>query len=348
MSLAPLLTAIGRRLGHDAADLRAEALERWVIAPAEDMQVRKAIFLPHQLDRIRQSAFVAVADVRRAFEGDFSSPQTPTYGYRFRHVDLVDGVLYGHKGIMHLRRRQHWPLWKMRPREAISGALYESWIGNRWFGTWLHDDCLTYPLAVQYGQPVTSAPELATGHVRQYESRLGMRPRRVTDVHFDELVLFDDRPHNAHKKARAAAFRRLMFGTQDLSPHPGVYIRRGQTGDQRSLLNEAALAQHLQRHWGFLVLDPPSASVDDIVQACSGARVVAGVEGSHLVHGLVTMPDDACLFVVQPPDRTECVLKLNTDREGQDFAFVVAQGELSGFSVDLDEVDKTLEMVFSR
>jgi capsular polysaccharide biosynthesis protein len=161
-------------------------------------------------------------------------------------------------------------------------------------------------------------------------------------------VLFDDRPHNANKKERAAQFRRLVVGQWPSEARPGVYIRRGHTGDQRSLLNEQALAEHLADRWGFEVLDPPALTVDQMAQACAGVRVVAGVEGSHLVHGLVMMPSDACLFVVQPPDRTECVLKLNTDREGQDFAFVVGQGDVRGFMVDLDEVDRTLAQVFSR
>jgi capsular polysaccharide biosynthesis protein len=110
-------------------------------------------------------------------------------------------------------------------------------------------------------------------------------------------------------------------------------------------LNEAQIAEALMSRRGFKVLDPMKATVAEIIEACAGARVVAGVEGSHLVHGLISMPPDAALFVIQPPQRVLSVLKHATDRQGQRFSFVVASGGKDEFSVRLDEVERTLDLL---
>ncbi len=78
--------------------------------------------------------------------------------------------------------------------------------------------------------------------------------------------------------------------------------------------------------------------------ACAGAEVVAGVEGSQLTHGVVAMPEDSTLFVLQPPLRATSVLKLFTDRARQRFSFVVGEGGDTDFRVDIGEVHRTLDL----
>jgi hypothetical protein len=226
---------------------------------------------------------------------------------------------------------------------VTSGAIYESWVGNRWFGTWLLDDCLAYRLAERFGQPVTTA-RAACGHAFEYELRLGMAPRRLERARFDELIVFRDFFNTADRKARADDFRRRLVGSAPPAVHPGVFLLRGQRGTRRVLANERALAEQLARTRGLRLLDPESSSVAEIVAACAGARVVAGVEGSQLVHGLMLMPPAATLLVLQPPDRVASVLKSATDRQGQRFAFVVGIGDQSAFRVDPGEVLRTLDL----
>lgn len=47
-------------------------------------------------------------------------------------------------------------------------------------------------------------------------------------------------------------------------------------------------------------MDPSTASVAEILAACAGARVIAGIEGSQLAHGMMVMPDDATFFAIFP------------------------------------------------
>jgi hypothetical protein len=346
ISFHPAVDALHKRFGRSRPDLEAVAAERWTIAPAATRHIPPARYIPAQLDRITHAVFGSVAEVVRDFRGGYDARQQPTLGFRLRNVDLVDGVLYTRGGCRHLRpRRRRAPVYR-RPAETTSGTLYESWVGNRWFGNWLFDDCVTYALADRFGAPVTSALH-ATEHMRRYEHLLGFAPRRVDRVHFDELVIFRDVGGNADREARADHLRRRLIGDSQPAAHPGVFLLRGDTGARRVLINEIAIAEAFRERRGFTIIDPLATSVDAIVAACAGARVIAGVEGSHLVHGLVSMPRDAVLFTIQPPDRACSVLKTVADRQRQVFAFVVGIGGCDGFIADWDEIERTLDMALN-
>lgn len=341
ISLQPGAYAVKRLLGVPIEDINAQASDRWIVSPSSTTTVRRAKMLPNQLARIRGSEFGTIQEVVRDFVGDFDSIQPETMGYRLRGATLIDGVLYNDSAVRHLRPRlRHLPVC-LSPPQLSQATLYESWLGNRWFGNWLSDDCLTYQLAEAEGTPITSEP--AIGHKPDYERRLGMRPVRMAAARFGELILFDDQSHNEGKRERAGQFRTRMIGAGS-SPHPGVFLLRGESGDRRVLLNERAIAEHLAVRRGFTVLDPTQADLDEIIRVCSNAAVVAGVEGSHLVHGLMLMPPDARLFVVQPPARVVSVLKMVTDRQGQDFSLVVGVGHNEAFRADVEEIERTLDL----
>ena len=321
------------------------AFDRWTIAPPTKRYISPAKFLPHHLDRIRAAEFGSIERVLKGFKGDYETTQEATIGYRVKDVDLIDGVLYGKSASKNLRpRRARLPVYA-RPKESASGAFFESWVGNRWFGNWLSEDCLTYRLAEEFGTPVATRPR-TEGHEPQYASKLGVQPQQVADVHFDEITLFRDLGQNEGKKKRADRLRqKLLSAVGQVSENPGVFILRGNKGDRRLLSNEAEIAEKFATKYGFRIVDPYQMSVDEIVSACAGARIAAGVEGSHLVHALAVMPPNATLFVIQPADRVVVALKILTDRQGQGFAFVVGDGGCDGFSVNWDDIERTLEMV---
>lgn len=342
-AIAPTLNSFSRIIGRRMADIAADATERWEICPSETTYVPPAAFLPSQIERIRGAEFGSIGDVVRDFRGDFEAVQAATLGFRLKDVDLVDGVLYGTHGVRHLRPRSKRRLAYRVPTERVSGAFYESWVGNRWFGNWLQDDCLTYRLAERCGVPATTTLR-CTGHMAAYEQRLGIDPLRITRARFEELFVFFDAANNSSRRERALDLRARVIGNAHVERHPGVYLLRGKSGDRRLLSNEQEIAGRLARERGFRLLDPSTASLDELVRDCAGAAVVAGVEGGHLVHGLMLMPRDATLFVIQPPDRTVSVLKMTTDRQGQGYGFVVGEGNLEGFRADGDEVMRTLDL----
>ncbi|MFO1105124.1 MAG: glycosyltransferase family 61 protein [Amaricoccus sp.] len=338
---------MGRPFGLLPQELESTAIDRWEVAPSERIFIPPAIRLPGQMERIRGTEFGTVEAVMRDLRGGFEAEMGQTLGFRLTGVDLVDGVLYGAQAVKHLRPRERLMPAYLVPTEVTRGAMYESWVGNRWFGNWLSDDCLTYPLAAAYGDPVTSSL-VRTGHVPDYEDRLGIEPRRIDRVHFEELILFRDTAHNASRRARADSFRARLIGGREPERHPGVFLLRGGTGAERILMNERAIAERLAAEHGFRVLDPSTAPLSKIVEACGGASIVAGVEGSHLVHGLMLMPRKATLMVVQPPERAVSVLKMITDRQGQRYAFVVATGDGVRFSAEWSEIVRTVDLILKE
>lgn len=344
LSLNPGLHAVKKLLGAPVHDLEAVALESWEIAPAMTRVLPPAKFLPGQIERITGTTFGTMPELVRHLKGNYEQREAATMGFRLQDVELADGVLYARGAIRYLRSRSSRALAYARPREALRGACYESWIGTRWFGSWLLADCLTYPLAAQFAQPFRTGA-FGPGHQQDYESALGMSARHLARARFEELYVFQDMSNNDDKRRRAFDFRDRIIAGRAHEPNPGVFLLRGNGGDRRVLVDELSLAERLAAERGFRVLDPVKASLDEIVQACAGAKVVMGVEGSHLVHGLMLMPADATLFVIQPPDRTLSVLKASTDRQGQTFAFVVGSGSTENFRVDFDEVARTLDLL---
>ncbi|MBB4640962.1 glycosyltransferase 61 family protein [Rhizorhapis suberifaciens] len=327
-------------------DLESAAAERWTISPGCRRYVHPAKFVPGQLERIRAAEFGSVTDVIRDFRGGYDAIQEETLGFRASEIDLIDGVLYAPRANRSLKPRSRRVPAYSAPKEVTTGALYESWVGNRWFGNWLTDDCLTYRLAERFGRPVTSR-SVNAGHMPYYAALLGISPATVNHVHFNELIFFRDSSQNTHKKQRADELRARLTATIPAARHPGVFLLRGETGDCRRLVNEKVIAERLALERGFGVLDPSTASVDEILAHCAGAKVIAGVEGSHLVHGLAVMPPDGILFTIQPPDRVVSVLKIITDRQGQTYAFVVGNGTQNHFTVEWTEIQRTLDLALS-
>ncbi|MNE15627.1 hypothetical protein D3C80_1085450 [compost metagenome] len=113
----------------------------------------------------------------------------------------------------------------------------------------------------------------------------------------------------------------------------------------RFLRNEKAIAEHLRQTRGFRVVDPLKTDVPSIIAACAGARVVVGVEGSQLVHGVNVLQTGGCVLTLQPPNRFVSYYKYLTDRDQQHFGFVVGMPEGDGFRIDIEEVERTLDLM---
>lgn len=342
-SLRPLTYRLGLLMGLGSGEMAAAAEERWQIAPAETLRVPPVIILDGQVERITQTVFTTLPLLVQSLAGDPAETVAPTMAYRLTDVDIVDGVLYSHGVSVHLRQRRHrLSLGHLKP--IARGTLYESWVGNRWFGNWLLDDCLTYRLAEEIGHPLTTMPGRG-GHVPRYEELLSMNQSRIADAHLDELVLFDDHANNSHRLARAQDMRARLLSAVTPEQSPGVFLLRGRSGDARVLENEDEIARRLERDHGFRVMFAEDHDVDALIAACAGAAIVAGVEGSQLNHGIAAMRPGGTLLTLQPPDRATTAMKLLTDRWQQRFAMVVGEGSAGGFRIPWEDVARTLDMI---
>lgn len=317
------------------------AVKSWKIAPAEESISPPAFFLPQQLERVTGWMF-AHEHPRRAMSGG-SVVHAATRAYLLKDVSLIDGALYKEGAYTWLTpRTKALPTVHMES-EVERGALFCTAMGNKYFGQWLMDDCVTYPLAFEEGIPVTTAQKI-NFHTQGYETLLNMNPVRLNNTYFRELVIFDDVGQNQHKGKRFRAMSKQLLTHVEGRSHPGVFILRGGAGELRILHNEMALAEYLQKKRGFRVLDPSTENVQTIVDICAGAATVVGVEGSGLMHGILGLRKGGSVLTLQPPNRFVSVYKDLTDRDSQHFGFVVGHARGEGFYIDPDEVEQTLDL----
>lgn len=123
-----------------------------------------------------------------------------------------------------------------------------------------------------------------------------------------------------------------------------MFILRRNSGKRRILNNELELAEYLHERRGFRILDITTADVPTILATCAGAQVLVGVEGSHMVHGVMVLQPGGSVLALQPSDRFCGVLKRTLDRDDQHFGFVVGHAEEGGFRIDPSEVERTLDL----
>jgi hypothetical protein len=325
-------------------DLRKLAARIWEIAPIAVGPVRAAYHLPNQLERVTGTVFASLDEQVRTVRGGFEVAHSATRGFLLKNAWLLDGVLYKAGASRHLHpRASRLPRFRAE-REIDRGAIFCTWTGNRYLFNWFADDCVTYALAAAEGEPVTIEQTVGP-HAAGYEAWLGMQPTRVRSAFFHELVVFEDVGQNRSKHARFRAIADKLAARVEGKPHPGVFIVRGQTGDRRILRDELELADRLRARRGFRVVDPAKAGVPAIIEACAGARVVAGIEGSGLIHGVSVLLPGGSVLLLQPPNRFCSVYKDLTDRDQQQYAFVVGFPEGNDFRVDPDEVERTLDLL---
>lgn len=350
-TLAAYKNMARRRLARQAdINLKSVALKSWDIAPGETSYSPPAFFLPGQMDRVtgwEAKRFYPFEHPSRTMQGLGNVEQGPTRGYLLKDVWLIDGALYKDNASLWLSLKPG-----MFPRIVVDteidrAAVYCTQNGNTWFGTWLMEDCPTYSLACDEGVPVTTAPSAKFPLFTQapaYEDWFGMKPVRLRSAFLREVVLFDDMSNNRNRHLRYRAMGEKLLSHVKYDAHPGVFILRGGDGDLRFLRNELEIAEHLRKSRGFRILDPLKTDVPTIVAMCAGARTVVGVEGSQLVHGVNVLQPGGSLLTLQPPNRFVSYYKYLTDRDRQNFGFVVGTPEGDGFKIDVQEVERTLDL----
>jgi hypothetical protein len=341
----PLRRLASRALRRPEAFIGEVADRSWDICSAESNMRPKAFFLDNQLERITGWMFCG-DDPLREINGGEMVGHFACRGYLLRDAFLVDGTLYKGSGSLSLLPRSS-GLPRLRvDAEIRRGAIYATFAGLKYFGSWLIDDVLTYPLAVAEGEPVTlDGP--STGHKAGYEQWLDMKPTRTQSAYLHEAVIFMDYAQNSSKRARAGATSERLLARVQAAPHPGVFLLRKSSGQgkPRLLLNEVELAEQLARTRGLRIVDPVEVDVPTLVSLCAGARVVVGVEGSALAHAVYMLAPGGALVALQPPDRFCTVFKHVVERDARHFGFVVGQPRGEGFFVDPDELERTLDLL---
>lgn len=318
------------------------------LCPAEVLDAPSARHLPGALDKVTALSPWRSWDAEHALIRGGPTEHAASTLHIVDNVQVVDAHLYcGSAKAQPGYGAEKLLLEDGVPVEHLDEAhLVTSQEGSHFFGPFLQCDLpleLIRPADPRNRTMLTKPYEHATG----YRDMLGLPPvPTMRRARVRRLTIYVDFAQNSHKIAR---YRRLRAALRQRLPQagaaarPGVYLKRGSTGEPRILVNEAKVMDFLAAR-GFEIVEPARLGAAEIAARTLDAPVVVSVEGSHLSHVIYSMADRGTMLVLQPPDRFAMPYKEFTDALGMGFAFVVGDGAQGGFTVNLAELAATLEL----
>jgi capsular polysaccharide biosynthesis protein len=184
-------------------------------------------------------------------------------------------------------------------------------------------------------------------HEAEYRQLLGLQQTRLVEFgNVRELILYEEPAINSLKRNKYFELRqRLTRNVKGLyAQNKYIYLKRGSSGEKRILHNEREI-EELLNSLGFIIVEPSSMSVREIVEKTINAKIVVTVEGSHISHVVFTMSPNGAMVVLQPPDRFSAVYKEIADCLGIKYAFLVGDPVEQGFKIDKNDVQRILDII---
>lgn len=333
------------RLVGGYRDIGDIAERQWDLSPQKVSTAPAAIYLDETLDRIKAVAFGTTYEFETLRIQGGEREHMPTRAFLLKDAVVINGHIYKKEFKLPLINRRE-ALWLHEEYETFSqAALACTWCGNQFFGNWMRDDLPLGLVAQDLAKSVTVRRQ-SFSHEGEYRNLFAVHSHPIQNAKFSELIVIDDVGQNESRKQRYEKMRshlNYLDGASDQCP--GVFIRRGNSGAKRRLVNQEQVEDFLQS-FGFKIIDQESLTAKEIVSQIRGAKIIIGVEGSHLAHSLYTIKDGGCFLVLQHPERFGNVYKDYADCLGMSYAFVVGSLLEDGFSIDLNELGNILDKVY--
>lgn len=343
-----------------------EAIARaTVLCGAEVSRVQKAIVLPDRLERLRD--FQSASEKERVFRSVSGGEMhhDASIAYTVADARLEAGSIYA-GGARHSVRqmKQRYP--RTAPAHFARAALCSNSASDRYFGHFLTEDLLQTMIAGPFGEPFR-LPARNWPHLEFYRRALDLEWRDIGGATFDELTVFADVAQNSLRQRRYRELRaRLRRNVAAAAPGGRIYLRRGATGVVRSPrlngdgspssrlprilrqpANEGEVAAEFARR-GFDVIDLETAPPEALLARLLDARVIAGAEGSHMMHGVYTLAADGGVAILMPPMRPMITVKDRFDALGVPCAIVVGDDLGTEYRIDLADLNRTLDLLETR
>jgi hypothetical protein len=324
--------------------LKAMSTRQTVLSPAESRLEPSAIWLDGDLDRITgfMEDTTREREMRRIHGG--LTEHSATVVHEIPNAEILNGAVYAGPIEYPVCRVAERPLIGPSISEHLSEAsLTCTMYGSVYFGHWMIDDISRYLVLADLAPPII-VDRKRWGHEAAYSEIFNIHPRAITRVKCKRLLMLADAGQNSHKRARYEWMRARLQTLGSVHQGHSVWIRRGQTGAKRKLANVDAIEQWLAAQ-GFVIVDPEALTPPEIARRIQGARLVFGVEGSHMAHGLFTLADGGTMCMLQPPDRFNNWYKDFTDCLGLRYGFVICDPVEDGFHLDMDRLKQFLDKV---
>ena len=329
------------------------AEKQWEIAPPETQKTPPSIRLPGQEDKIVEFEENTTREIETVRLNGGAVERPAVMAYQYSNAMIHRGGVFGQGG--HKQILPHWitpPVSSEHPVIKVDeGALAGSYLGLRYFGHWLHDDAPLSLLAKEFGEAYSPTPPFmhaaghSDSHVAGYVDLLQLPWKAAENVLFKSLVVCDDEAFTSHRGERLRKLRdRLKEKLGPPSSPKRLYVRRGISDEGvRKYHNEDEVAAALQKE-GFVILEPTTMSVAEIATLAHGAEFVVSLEGSHMAHSLYFLREGGGMLAISPPERFATLFKCAADLMNFQYGFVVGDCEEEGFSVDVDNLKRTIDL----
>lgn len=349
ISFAPLSSRVLQRL-PGSGPFEKYAIESTVICEPEEQRMRPAIYPSGELDHITNVHEFSSGLEHEIFltTCDWVHHQA-TVAWRLRNVVLTNGMLCNYKGYkkMAFGRPPFMPAQVERVEET--SALCSTDAGNDYFAHFVLDDATTAGIGEKFGR-VTFGGSLKprTQHMLDYLGYFDIPYLEKIHAEFADLWMFTDYPQNSHRRARLkglqSALAKRFRGKQHPTP---VYLKRGESGLERTLENEAEIERLLVAR-GFRVINPETMTTEELCEQLNGSPLVIGVEGSQLAHAILNMAAGGGLLCIQPAARFNAVYRGFTNSLDLEWGFVVAHGNAHRFRLEANRLMYTVDQMMEK
>jgi hypothetical protein len=344
---------LARRVFSGAGSLASIAYEKEVLCPEESEAIAPAAFLPGQLDRVtqwRRDPWFGQPPISGQIADMISTSvhHPPTIAYHIKSAVLFEGSIYAGKYRYPLHPRIDNSVFMSSrhiPEHLDNGALASTYLGTKFFGHWLADDCTRYLLAEEVAR-VVCARRSAFEHEKEYQAYFGQNWAPIDCAYIDDLVVYEDSAQNSHKRKRYDVLRsRIRSNFPAITPGSCVYLKRGTTGTSRLIENEAEIIDTLTKR-GFVVIDIGSDRLDHVIKTLLGASIVVSVEGSHNAHCIYTSETNSALLMLMPADRFSSTSRSWAACLGiRRYGFVVSSRSNAGYYFPIPDILRTIELI---
>lgn len=322
--------------------IEAVCAAKEVLCPAEDPETLPGICEERDFERVTACEKTTTLEEERARMRGGKRRHGATVLYRLEDVALRDGWLSSKK--WRTFTAQHPSPWRGgQPAELETAAYAATFVGSFYFGHWLSDDLPLMLEAGRHAPPVTTArtPFL---HEPGYLDLLGLTAQPLIRAHFHQLLWIDNVAQNSYRAQQYRELRRRIRHATAPVEGRKVMLHRGRSGVERVLVNEEEVESLLEKR-GFEIIDAMKLSVREIAQACAGARIALGVEGSQLTHAFFAMADHGAIVTIVPAFRYINHYKDLTDCVGIRYGSIIGDAAEGGYRVNPDELLHLLDRV---
>ena len=148
-----------KRLFLGQGSLRAISYKQDILYPEERATLSSTVFLPGQIERVKEykatdrwGAPTKDSEIAAATSTTIVHP--PTIAYHIKDAILFDGVIYVGNFKHAIADKSLFNSPSQEPHHLETCALASTYLGTKYFGHWLADDCTNYMLAKDIGMPL--------------------------------------------------------------------------------------------------------------------------------------------------------------------------------------------------